>query len=505
MMLCVLALVLALGGAAATTAASSRAQQQPPTVAELGSQWVNPTKTISAAADVGPEQRDLATINNFWGAGGIAPQTLRPVDLIAVNSLELPPYSGCGAAMNADLPSGYGCGRLLVDGQQPTVTATRWQTHEAGRRTAPLPGSGVIVESAMRMPFEQNGVVWEVNFTTAGDSGATIRLDFELSAMMNKLPTVGTWVYPTVNTAEFFNFSAITGGSGGQKGVLSCGGGKGSSSRSACSRFVFVGLQPDAITFPPLPPPPPPPSPPSPLAGCSIAGVWIQETAGGQLFGPIVEDTATRSFSWFNNNSAEADKWGWDHFNGTISADGKISYHYYHTKTRGGAPTADTGAFNKDCDHVKMRDACWHRKGGKSNCGGHLPVPKFSPVPNATFSAVHIQAGATVTIRLAMAVGDDEAGAAAAESKFAADPATFATAFAEAHSKWEERWQKAFEPANGYWSGNLPTLSLPGSVGANVERVYYMSALTVVSQMRSNLLLVGPRVWPNGNGNVSSN
>ncbi len=179
-------------------------------------------------------------------------------------------------------------------------------------------------------------------------------------------------------------------------------------------------------------------------------------------------------------------------------------YHYYHTKARGGNPTPDTGSFHEDCDHIKMGDACWHRPGGKSNCKpGKQPTGLPSPVPNATFSAVEIAAGATVTVRLALAVGEDEVAAAAEESKFAGDLMTFHTAFVEAQSKWEDRWQKAFLPNNGYWSGNLPTLSLPGPTGANVERVYYMSALTVVSQMRSNLPLVGPRVWPNGNGNVA--
>lgn len=298
----------------------------PPTVLDLSSQWMDPTQVVSEAAKVGPEQRDLATINNFWGAGGIAPQTLRPVDLVAVNSLELPPYSGCGAAMNARAPSGYGCGRLLVDGLQPNVTATRWQTHEAGRRAAPLPGSGVVAESAMRMPFEQNGVMWEINFTNPTSVAATIRLDFELSAMMNKLPTVGTWVYPTINDANAFNFSAFSDSASGHRGVLSCGGGSGAKSRSACTRFVFVGtLQPDKITFPPAAPPPPSPSPPSPspLGDCSIAGMWVQEPAA--MFGPIVEDKATRAFSWHNDNASEAAAWGWDHFNGSIATDGKIS------------------------------------------------------------------------------------------------------------------------------------------------------------------------------------
>ena len=130
-----------------------------------------------------------------------------------------------------------------------------------------------------------------------------------------------------------------------------------------------------------------------------------------------------------------------------------------------------------------------------------LCPPPFSPlfryqVPNATFSALHIKAGSTVTIRLAMAVADDEATVAATASSFSADLPTFRAAFAAAHSKWEERWQQAFAPRSGYWSGNLPTLALPGGgVGADVERVYYMSALTVVSQMRTNLPLLGPRVW----------
>jgi hypothetical protein len=515
MVTCWPSLVLAIVGSASASAslAAAAATGRPPSLTELGSAWVDPNKEVSAAAAVGPEQRDLATINNFWGAGGIAPQTLRPVDLVAVNSLELPPYSGCGASMHAGSPSGFGCGRLLVDGVQVAAASTRWQSHEAGRRSAPLAGSSVTVESAMRMPFEQNGVIWEVNFTAAAQQAATIRIDFELAGMMNKRPTVGTWVYPTINTASSFNYTALADSGSGQKGVLSCGGGSSgtAAARDACTRFVFVGpRQPDKISFSPrVPPPPPPPPPPAPspgLGGCTIAGLWIQEPS--TTFGPIVEDKTSGAFSWTNENSTETQKFGWDRLNGTVSKEGKITFHYYHTKARGGAPTPESGGFFGDCDHVKVSDACWHRTTAKPDpaCHHHLPAPPPapegpSPVPNASFSAVHIQAGETVTIRLALAVGEDAAGAAAAEREFAADLLTFNTAFAEAHSKWQERWALAFKPENGYWSGHMPTLSLPGS--SNVERVYYMSALTVVSQMRTNLPLVGPRVWPNGNGNVA--
>ena len=66
------------------------------------------------------------------------------------------------------------------------------------------------------------------------------------------------------------------------------------------------------------------------------------------------------------------------------------------------------------------------------------------------------------------------------------------------------RREQAFTPDSGFWSGNLPTLTLdPSSASAaGVARVFYMSVLTVVSQMRTNLPLIFERVWPNGNGNV---
>ena len=74
---------------------------------------------------------------------GISPETTRPVDMFAVNSLELPPFAGCGCG--AGVP--YGCGRMLVDGQQVAAAATRWSVNEASRRSAPLTGSGVVVET----------------------------------------------------------------------------------------------------------------------------------------------------------------------------------------------------------------------------------------------------------------------------------------------------------------------------------------------------------------------
>jgi hypothetical protein len=552
------ALLVAAHSAAHAARASAEAAG-PPTIAELTSLWMDPNKTVSEDAALGAEQRDLATINNFWGAVGIAPEGVRPVDMFAINSLEMPPFAGCGCDPHH---APFGCGSMQVDGEQVAASATRWATHEAGRRAAALPGSGVVVESATRMPFETNAVLWTINFTNPTSNAASIRVDFRLSGMVNKLSSVGTWVYPAINDPTKFNFTAAT--SGDQKGSESCGGGIADQpgmghtvqTRSACSRYTFVGAQqPDEIVVLP-PPPPPPPLPPS----CSIAGSWIQESSG-DTFGPITEDTDAHTFAWSHNPKYTTE--GWSSLNGSLSVTGhSIHMIYYRTydvsrtphppvspawistlSVIAGLPAVllcsssgslrvgqvvrkkpmqpvavqESGQFVDDCDHIHMSDSAWHRVGSKPH-GGSGGKNVSSPVPTATFSALKIGAGETVTLKIAFAVGESSSDTAAVESACAKDEATFEAAWTAAHDKWQERWEQAFTPNNGFWSGNLPTLTLESggdddtgassgggrvsSAAADVSRVYYMSILTVVSQMRTNLPLIFERVWPNGNGNV---
>ena len=102
MMLRLLAVTLCSLCAFATTRAA------PPTLFDLTSAWVDPNAMISSKANIPGSNRDLATINNFHGALGIAPQGLRPVDLFGVNALELPPFAACGSSKAHP----YGCGAV---------------------------------------------------------------------------------------------------------------------------------------------------------------------------------------------------------------------------------------------------------------------------------------------------------------------------------------------------------------------------------------------------------
>lgn len=391
-----------------------------PNIEQLAGHWIDITAPVSERASLGAEQRDLPTINNFWGAVGIAPQGVRPVDMFAINSLELPPFAGCGRGTLAP----YGCGRMLVNGGQLPAVETRWAAHEAGRRSAPIAGSGVVVESFMRMPFEQPGIIWDFVFNNPTTELANVSVDFELSAMVSQYATVGTWVYGVPNDPTAFVCNESSSEASGQKGVTCCDAAH--SAHPACAEYRFVGTQPDELTVPPSAP-----------TSCNISGEWIQE-ASGQQFGPIAS-FQDGTFSWSGNPHYAQD--GWDKFNGSVARSGSISLTYYrdypHIKNPG--KVTISGRFVGDCSHIQMQDSAWRRP----NSPPSPPEPSFR-VPSATFRAVRIPAGGSTSIQVAMAVGSLPEDTRSAANAFAGDPATFADAWAAAYSKWQARWEVTF-------------------------------------------------------------
>lgn len=177
----VLAVVLALlAGSAAV-----------PTLEDLRSQWVDPNTPVSKhiPQQLGGSQRDLPTINNFYGSVGIAPEQVRPVDLFAVNALELPPYAGCGASQSGPA---YGCGRLLVDGAHVAADKTQWAAYEALRMSNSTVGKqrNIQVSTAVRMAFEANSVLWTINVTQrsiSSNSGITpVEVVLEIPGMVSQ-------------------------------------------------------------------------------------------------------------------------------------------------------------------------------------------------------------------------------------------------------------------------------------------------------------------------------
>ena len=102
-----------------------------------------------------------------------------------------------------------------------------------------------------------------------------------------------------------------------------------------------------------------------------------------------------------------------------------------------------------------------------------------------------IAPGGTETLEMAMAVGADPDSTAQQAQSWVGD---FGSRFDQAQALWEKRWEQAFTPDNGHFSGNAPVLATDDQ---KVRRDYYMSALTELIEERTNLPMA-PRSYVTG-------
>ncbi|WP_331733976.1 LamG domain-containing protein (plasmid) [Streptomyces atratus] len=123
----------------------------------------------------------------------------------------------------------------------------------------------------------------------------------------------------------------------------------------------------------------------------------------------------------------------------------------------------------------------------------------FTPAPMLTTASAggraqwSVAAGQSATIDIVMEVGQTSTGAPLADINDGngvvdacnATLGTFGAAFSTTRKKWEKRWQDAFTPGNGHYSGSLPVLTNTNDTA--VARLYYMSILSVLACERTNL------------------
>jgi hypothetical protein len=88
-------------------------------------------------------------------------------------------------------------------------------------------------------------------------------------------------------------------------------------------------------------------------------------------------------------------------------------------------------------------------------------------------------------------VNDTVANAVAADKQAAAWASNFNASMTECRTKWQQRWDDAFTPSNGHFSGNLPVLATNDSA---LMRNYYMGALTILILERTQFP-VTPRAF----------
>ncbi len=93
---------------------------------------------------------------------------------------------------------------------------------------------------------------------------------------------------------------------------------------------------------------------------------------------------------------------------------------------------------------------------------------------------VNLKPQASFTVNYVLVIGDDE-GAAQAQAMREAD--RFDAAFARVQTDWQTRFRAMFTPGNTCFSGSLPVLVTPDRP---MRRVYYMSAVTLLSVCRTS-------------------
>jgi len=71
----------------------------------------------------------------------------------------------------------------------------------------------------------------------------------------------------------------------------------------------------------------------------------------------------------------------------------------------------------------------------------------------------------------------DTADAALTEQAIAANEAVFLQTWNDAHAKWQQRWEQAFQPENTFFSGHLPSLVLEDT---NEQVINWQCTLSLV-------------------------
>jgi len=87
---------------------------------------------------------------------------------------------------------GYHTGTLRVDGEVLACDAFRWSAYEASRR---VKKGDLRIESASRMVFEENGLLWRIQVTNEGKERRSTALDLDCFAMFSRSEINWGWLY----------------------------------------------------------------------------------------------------------------------------------------------------------------------------------------------------------------------------------------------------------------------------------------------------------------------
>ncbi len=149
--LMLLAMTYPLLGTAETPASADDRAAGVPTLGALAADWME----VAAL-------RSLPALNSACGSGKVTGNVLE------VGDLSFPPLTMAGTT-----------GRLTVDGQDVPAVRSRWFPHQVLRSAL---NGDVALETSVRLPYEQPGLLFHVQLTNHGHVPRTLDLEVALSA-----------------------------------------------------------------------------------------------------------------------------------------------------------------------------------------------------------------------------------------------------------------------------------------------------------------------------------
>ena len=157
--------------------------------------------------------RNFPSVNNFWGTLQTNP------NLTTFLVATLPPYANGGDS-----------GVLTLNGKQVHATGSRWYAYQVLRRGTM---DGIELESAIRMPFEQRGVLCRLTLKNTATNSQTVDVSWAFSGQVCRHPDAA-WANYITPHGEKGNTIALA---GTDSKVLSAVGNKGS--EPAAIAFAF--------------------------------------------------------------------------------------------------------------------------------------------------------------------------------------------------------------------------------------------------------------------------
>ncbi|MGH7950504.1 MAG: hypothetical protein ACREFE_01085 [Limisphaerales bacterium] len=115
-------------------------------------------------------------------------------DALAVGDLSFPPITMTGDT-----------GSLFVDGNVPTLEQSRWFAYQALRTAS---AGNLKIETAVRMPYEQRGLLFHIALTNDGTAARNFELKINLSAATSRHKNWGWGVPRPKDAAEHFSAEA---------------------------------------------------------------------------------------------------------------------------------------------------------------------------------------------------------------------------------------------------------------------------------------------------------